>query len=137
MTCRTMTRMKINAEIVLEENDHEEMSAILEKVFADAKPEMKVLLKSQLDALKSPLHGRRWPREVISTALSLWLRSPGGYDELKASDMIILPSGRQLQRYKNTIFQTPGLLSHRLRADRKSTRLNSSHMSESRMPSSA
>ena len=109
MTCRTMTRMKINAEIVLEENDHEEMSAILEKVFADAKPEMKVLLKSQLDALKSPLHGRRWPREVISTALSLWLRSPGGYDELKASDMIILPSGRQLQRYKNTIFQTPGV----------------------------
>ena len=85
------------------------MHEVLQKVFQVALLELQILLKAQLDALKAPLHGRRRPREVISIALSLWLKSPQAYYEMQASKCIFLPSGRQLQRYKNAVNQVPGI----------------------------
>jgi hypothetical protein len=53
---------------------------------------------------KSP-QARRWNKDVISLCLSLWIRSPKAYQTLLESNMFILPSGRQLRRYKNCIPQ--------------------------------
>ena len=41
--------------------------------------------------------------------LSIWNRSPKAYEELKESGMLKLPSGRILQKYKNSIKQEPGI----------------------------
>lgn len=118
--CQTLTKLKKpfapiaptennDDNVDLVEEDHQDMVDLLGKIFKDAKPEMKIFIQAQLDALKAKPHGRRWPREVISTWLSIWLRSPGAYAELRTSDVALLPSGRQLRRYKNTIHQTPGI----------------------------
>ena len=41
--------------------------------------------------------------------LSVWNRSPQAYKELQGSGMVVLPSGRLLQMYKNCIRQNPGM----------------------------
>jgi hypothetical protein len=41
--------------------------------------------------------------------LSLWVRSPKNYQDIRDSNMLILPSGRQLRKYKNKVNQEPGL----------------------------
>ena len=41
--------------------------------------------------------------------LSVWNRSPQAYKELQGSGMLVLPSGRLLQIYKNCIRQNPGM----------------------------
>ena len=45
---------------------------------------------------------------VIRLCLSIWNRSPEAYKELKASGMLVLPSGRLLQMDKNSCAQNPG-----------------------------
>ena len=99
-----------NDQIDLSEDAHNDLMAILDKVFPDAPEKMKILLKSQHDALtaKSP-QLRRWNKEVISMCLSLWIRTPHSYQNMIDSGMLILPSGRQLRRYKNCIPQESGV----------------------------
>ena len=46
---------------------------------------------------------------VIQLCLSIWNRSPEAYKDLRASGMLVLPSGRLLQMYKNSCAQNPGL----------------------------
>lgn len=46
---------------------------------------------------------------VIRICLSLWNRSPEAYKELRESGVLVLPSGRVLQMYKNSCTQNPGL----------------------------
>lgn len=46
---------------------------------------------------------------IIRLCLSIWNRSPEAYKELKESGMLVLPSGRILQMYKNSCTQNPGL----------------------------
>ena len=41
--------------------------------------------------------------------MSIWNRSLQTYNELKSSGMMVLPSGRLLQMYKNSVKQEPGL----------------------------
>ena len=41
--------------------------------------------------------------------LSIWNRSPEAYKELRECGMLVLPSGRHLQNYKNSCSQNPGL----------------------------
>ena len=41
--------------------------------------------------------------------LSIWCKSPQAYKEIQSSGMILLPSGCQLQKYKNSITQNAGL----------------------------
>lgn len=52
---------------------------------------------------------RRWDKDIIQVALSLWNRSPQGYTTLRNSNMVQLPSESLLQRYKNCFSQHPGL----------------------------
>ena len=41
-------------------------------------------------------------------------RSPQAYADLKASDMLVLPSKRLLQYYKNSVDQAPGINAQQL-----------------------
>ena len=75
-------------------------------VFPNATEEMKVLLKSH-EALTSKR--RKWNKDVLSVCLTLWVHIPKTYQTLQDSNMLILPSGRQLRRYKNIIPQHSGL----------------------------
>ncbi len=101
--------------IELDPDDNKDMERILNSVFPGASPEMKVFLQSQHDALKtvSP-SGRRWDKDVIKMCLGIYVRSPKAYQDLKDSTMFVLPSGRQLCRYKNAIKQKPGLIDEML-----------------------
>ena len=83
-----------------------DVSQFIEAIFPGASKEMKALLLTQRDALiaKDP-HLRRWDSSFITMCLNMWLRSPRSYQDLKASNMLILPSGRMLQRHKNKIQQ--------------------------------
>ena len=65
-------------------------------------------LLSQAQNIERDIRGRRWPKEIISTSLELFNRSPKGYDLLRQSDMFILPSPSLLILYKNTVKQKPG-----------------------------
>ena len=95
----------------LSTEDHRDLSLILNKIFPEAPSEMKTLLKAQHEALKSKSpNARRWSKDVISLCLSIWVRSPASYQNLKDSNMLILPSGRQLRRYKNVVQQTSGMV---------------------------
>jgi hypothetical protein len=98
------------ADISLNEADHTDLVAILDQVFPNASKEMKVLLKAQHDALNAKTRqSNRWDKNVISTCLSLWVRSPKAYADLTDSKMLLLPSGRQLRRYKNCVPQESGI----------------------------
>lgn len=103
-------------EIFVSESDNADVSNILESVFPNASDKMKMFLKSQHDILcsKSP-QARRWNKDVVSLCLSLWIRSPKAYQTLLESNVLILPSGRQLRRYKNYIPQDPGISDTTLR----------------------
>ena len=96
-----------NNTIELGEDDDIDLRNVLEMVFPNATEEMKVLLKSQHEALTSKR--RRWDKDVLSVCLTLWVHSPKTYQTLQDSNMLILPSGRQLRRYKNIIPQHAGL----------------------------
>ena len=102
---------EINDEQVsLCQSDQNDLATILEKIFPNSTPEMKEFLQCQHNALQcgNP-RGRRWPRSMISVCLNMWARSRRSYADLKDSNMMILPSGRQLQRYKNAVPQSSGL----------------------------
>lgn len=90
--------------------DSDEMNAELEKVFSGASDEMKVLLKSQSRALDCKrTSSMKWDKRVLNVCLSMWVRSPSAYDVLKDSKMLILPSARQLRRYKNKLQKEAGV----------------------------
>lgn len=102
--------------VCLDADTSEDMEDILKSVFPNAPLNMKTLLESQIAALSiNDRRGIRWDKQVISTCLNLWVRSPKSYDDLKDSNMLILPSGRQLRRYKNSIKQEPGIKPEMLR----------------------
>lgn len=103
-------------DIFVSESDHADLSNILESIFPNASDKMKLFLKSQHEILcsKSP-QARRWNKDVVSLCLSLWIRSPKAYQTLLESNVLVLPSGRQLRRYKNCIPQEPGICDTTLR----------------------
>lgn len=102
--------------IFVSEGDHADLSNILESVFPNASDKMKMFLKSQHDILCSTSpQARRWNKDVVSLCLSLWIRSPKAYQTLLESNVLVLPSGRQLRRYKNYIPQDPGISDTALR----------------------
>jgi hypothetical protein len=91
--------------VTLNESDHTDLSVILNQVFPECQPNMTKKFKSQKMALERNPHGRRWDKDIARLCLTLWCRSPRGYNELKNSKFMILPSQKILQRYKNTVDQ--------------------------------
>ena len=101
--------LKDPEKITLVANDHEDLSAILLNVFPKASEDLKDMLSMQVKNCSVPNNRcHRWSKKVISTCLSLWSRSPKAYQELQNSGLLILPSGRLLQYYKNSVSQPPG-----------------------------
>ncbi|KAK3091497.1 hypothetical protein FSP39_020263 [Pinctada imbricata] len=97
--------------ITLDEEDHDDMEKILNLVSKfDLPEEFVVLLKSQLQNCNKDLdiHQRRWDPKIISLCLTLYVRSPQAYEDLKKSNFLQLPSKRLLQYYKNSVRQIPG-----------------------------
>ena len=87
----------------MNDSDHTDLSVILNQ------PNMTTFLKSQKMALERNPHGRRWDKDIVRLCLTLWCRSPRGYNELRSSKFTILPSQTILQRYKNTVDQEAGI----------------------------
>jgi hypothetical protein len=87
--------------------EEEDFTTILEKILPTAPFKMKLLLQSQYDALqvKDSRQRSRWDKDVIKACLNLWSTSPQPYRYL----LLILPSGRQLQKYKNCVKQETGI----------------------------
>lgn len=113
-------------EITLNDDLHSDFMDILNKIMPSCSPEFKVLLESQIknsSDTKDPRF-RRWNPDVISICLTMYSRSPKAYADLKQSNSLILPSGRLLRYYKNSVSQQPGFVNENLQwmlkeADRK------------------
>lgn len=96
--------------IPLSKKDQKDLTEIFESVFPGASTEMKTLLQSQAQALKCKNRKSiRWDKTILSLCLSMWIRSPANYQQLRESNFLILPSGRQLRKYKNEVPQKSGI----------------------------
>ena len=86
-----------------------DMEAIIEIILPNASPQMKALIVEQRRQLsaKGPC-GHRWSKELITKCLSLWIRSPQGYQYLLDTGLVILPSRSTLKLYKNDVEQGSG-----------------------------
>jgi hypothetical protein len=69
---------------------------------------LRPLLLSQAHNAGSDPRGRRWPKDMISICLQLYNRSPLGYNSLRDSGILILPSSSLLILYKNSVHQQVG-----------------------------
>ena len=88
-----------------EEDEEIDYDTLIDDIFRDGSEELRHFIKQQRQALSGP---RKWSPQVIGTCLNMYIRSPRSYKDLKDSNMVILPSGRQLRRYKNSIQQEQG-----------------------------
>lgn len=105
-----ISKTENECEIYLDDSSTDDLKPMLKYAFPHASKEMQVLLESQQSAMgKKDKRGHRWHPDVIRICINQWIRSPKNYDDLKDSNMLILPSGRQLRRYKNAIKQQPGI----------------------------
>lgn len=96
--------------IPLSKKDQKDRTEIFESVFPGASTEMKTLLQSQAQALKCKNRKSiRWDKKILSLCLSMWIRSPANYQQLREINFLILPSGRQLRKYKNEVPQKSGI----------------------------
>lgn len=100
-------------EIVLNSDDQEDMEKLINVVLQqEGLPEnFGLLLRSQLQNCARPdleKHQRRWDPKIISLCLTLYIRSPQAYEDLKKSNFLQLPSKRLLRYYKNSVKQSPG-----------------------------
>ena len=87
-------------------------SESLQKLLNEGAPEqLHLLLRMQLENSRPGLekHQRKWDPEFISFCLSIYVKSPRVYSDLRNSKMLILPSESLLRMYKNCVKQKPGL----------------------------
>ncbi|KAJ8026206.1 hypothetical protein HOLleu_33988 [Holothuria leucospilota] len=106
VTCRRVNRYRKPQEEIIEDSDDGDMTILLEKCFPYASDDMKILLKAQQDVLQAKgATGRRYGNDVISICQSLRLRSPLGYEFLRRSGILILPTRRHLKRYTNVVLK--------------------------------
>ena len=77
--------------------------------YLQEKPLLLALVSDQVDmAQHKDARGRRYDKQIVSLALTLWTRSPKNYEELRKSGFL-LPSSKTLSLYKNWVEQKPGL----------------------------
>ncbi|KAK3099914.1 hypothetical protein FSP39_011714 [Pinctada imbricata] len=95
--------------VTLCQEDQNDMQIILGSLIKECPPKMVEFLKSQQKALNISPYGNRWSKTLIRICLTLWCRSPKAYGDLKDSGLMVLPSQRLLQIYKNRIHQRAGV----------------------------
>ena len=94
------------------------MEQVLQAVIPDAPPEMRKHLSAQVGNISQQKStSRRWDINIIRTCLSLWARSPRGYEDLRKSKLLILPCPTTLRYYKNCVDQKPGLNKDNLKSN--------------------
>lgn len=106
-------------QIVFNSNDQEDMGKLINIVLKqEGLPEIfGLLLRSQLQNCARPdfeKHQRRWDPKIISLCLTLYIRSPQAYEDLKNSNFLQLPSKRLLCYCKNSVKQSPGFCEYKL-----------------------
>ena len=128
-------------------------STLAHKDFAEFTPDEKALARQALDRLVWTPGERRTHRWVRGRGPRVDLRRALAHSVRTGGDVFKLPRRRRrtrprplvllcdvsgsMDRYARVLLQFTHALRRRNRRDRKSTRLNSSHQSVSRMPSSA
>lgn len=60
-------------------------------------------------ALERNPNDKRWSKDIVRLCLTLYCRSPRGYNELRGSNFLILPSQNLLRKYKNSVHQEAGV----------------------------
>lgn len=98
--------------ITLDKADETDMKAILNDLLSKQQvpAHLHILMENQLrNSQEKDVHQRRWDPEIISVALGLYLKSPSAYEMLKKTNMLVLPSKRLLQYYKNSVKQPVGI----------------------------
>jgi hypothetical protein len=102
----------------LERNQSEDMASIFAKI--DSSPQqrpkavdsevMQVLWEEQRKRISSGFKkGFQWHPKIIRVCLQLYSRSRGNYEQLRNTGMLVLPSGRTLQRYANAVRMERGI----------------------------
>ncbi|CAB3993134.1 Hypothetical predicted protein [Paramuricea clavata] len=100
-------KMMYNFDIEDSEDFEKMFSNIDEKKLS---PDLKLFWQVQKKVLETKdSRGNQWHPKIIRLCLSLWIKSPKVYEELRQSGVLVLPSGRLLSLYKNAMKQKPGL----------------------------
>ncbi|KAL3890552.1 hypothetical protein ACJMK2_002834 [Sinanodonta woodiana] len=92
-------------------NQFENIISVLSIIAPNLTKNQLTLLCSQIMAsnLKNS-KGMRWPREVISMAITLYNRNPSAYRDVTKNGWLHLPSEQLLSLYKNAVCQGPGII---------------------------
>ena len=106
-TCQKMTLNKKKTTTSEKENSTPNIKSLtkedFKKLIPNASEEMLELLVSQgNNAAKSP-NQRRFSREMITTCLQIYTRSPHVYKMMRDSNLLILPSPQLLVSYKSQV----------------------------------
>jgi hypothetical protein len=96
--------------IMLDECDSKDFEDIMRTLIPNASDEFIQLVQLQRKILATPdPRGYRWSRDMIRLCLTLYTRSPQAYKDLQASNILKMPSGKQLSLYKNSVPQNAGI----------------------------
>ena len=114
--CRTCQKMTLGTKIGAVSKEKRNLDPKTRKVTAgditklipNATKDMVALLLSQANNVGGDPRGRPWPKDIISICLQLYNRSPLGYNSLRDSGILILPSPSLLILYKNSVHQQVG-----------------------------
>lgn len=85
-------------------NQEKIVTEAIDDIINNGAPEkFRTSLKSQIENCKNGMdkRQRRCDADIISLCLSLYVRSPAALEELRSSSMLVLPSVKLLQLYKN------------------------------------
>ena len=86
-----------------------DMEDIIDVILPNASTQMKALIAEQRRQLTiKGCCGHRWSNDLITKCLSLWIRSPQGYQDLLDTGFVVLPSRSTLKLYKNDVEQGSG-----------------------------
>lgn len=111
MNLNTFKNEKQEKLINLDKYDDDDLTVIFGEIFPNAPENMKDFLMAQHKILSVPKnHEKRvWDQSVIKTCLNIWARSAKSYEDLLDSNILKLPPGRNLRRYKNAVTQESGI----------------------------
>ena len=86
-----------------------DMEDIIDVILPNASTQMKALITEQRRQPSAKGRcGHRWSNDMITKCLSLWIRSPQGYQDLLETGFVVLPSRSTLKLYKNDVEQGSG-----------------------------
>ncbi|KAK3109107.1 hypothetical protein FSP39_023224 [Pinctada imbricata] len=116
---KSNTQSEIGNEIIKQPEQSNELSENNERqsklndiasLLPECAPEfLNILIQSQVQNCISEKHQRRWDPTILSVCLSIYCRSPRAYEDLRNSNILVLPSRSTLAEYKNSIKQQPGI----------------------------